>query len=499
MKKTSVLAVAIILLTAVFGFSQTKIAWGPTQDEGGIFTLVGESDDLIYVSCTKQTKMGASYEQKLLGFDKKYKKIVEEIDIKKTFGRKNVALDMHSDGSMKILSVNYEKKKKTILQVHQIKDSKVELITDLDNFSGVYSIKIPGFENTPLFKDDNSLQLYSSSNNDLRALAKIEKKKKKKESYNVNILDPKDNYSTIHSFQFRLDNSKQLKIVEDIIVKDDGSAVVVIKQYNGKKDKEKKDDKPNYKFILQHYYEDGTSVDTEILASEGFYKSTVITQDKMGNIYFSALIEQKHDKGAEKIVFKKIDSTGKITVDELHSSKALLNGKDKLNKYTYSTALVHCSEDLILSVSHLTDTKSKGVVFGSTEMKFKDVVVDAFNSQGIYLWSERISRNVTISNFSLLEGVHTFYSSDGAIMFMNRHKDNATETFKKKPKGVKFPTKNNIIVGISFDQNGVVKSNRLTPKGEIHIGIEGIKAIGEEIYFVGFDRRYQNLRLGVLK
>lgn len=498
MKRTNVFTIIIFLVSTAFSYAQTSISWGPKQDEGGIFTLVGESEDLIYVSCTVVKKMGFSYEQKLLGFDKKYKKIVNEIDLKKTYGKKNMAMDMFSDGSMKLLSVNYENKKKTKIQIHQLNDSKIELVSELETLNGEYSFAPPGYENSPFFKNDKSLRLYSSPDNDYRALAKIDKKKKK-ETYDVKVLDPKNDYSTLHSFKLKLDNTKELKIVKDILVKDDGSAVVLIKQYNGKKDKEKKDKKPNYTFILQHHYTDGTSIDTEILPVEGFYKSTILTQDEIGNIYISALIENKHDKGAENIIIKKIDSEGKVIVDALHPSKGILKGKDKLNKYTYSTSLIYCSKDLILSISHLTDTKSKGIVFGSTEMKFEDIVVDAFNSEGNYLWSERISRNITVSSLNLFEGVHTFYNKNGVTMFMNRHKDNASETYKKKAKGVKFPTKNNVIVGISFDQNGVIKSNRLTPTGDTHVGTQGIKSIDGEIYFVGFDRRFKNLRLGVLK
>ena len=498
MKRLNVLLTITILLTSILSYSQSKINWGPKQDEGGIFTLVGESDDLIYVSCTKASKMGFSYEQKLLGFDKS-RKITEEINLKDDFQKNNMAIDMFSDGTMRLLALNNKNKKKTKLQIYKVSGATIELESELETFSGQYTFAPNGYENMPFFNGDKSIRIFNSSINDYRAFAKVDKRKKK-ETFEVSILDPKQSYKTVHSFKITHDNSKKLKVVDDIIIKDDGSAVVIIKEYNGKKDKEKKDKKPNYKFLLHQYFVDGNMNTTEIIPSEGFYKSTVVTHDENGNLYFSTLIENKHDKGADRIAFKKLDSTGKIISDQIYTSKNLPEGKEKLNKYTYSTGLIHCSDDLVLSISQLTDTKSKGwVVGGSSEIKFKDIIVDAFDTNGNYLWSERISRNVTINQHNLLEGLHTFYNEEGATIFLNRHKKNAAESYQKKPKGVKFPSKENVVTAINFDKNGISKISKITPPGEIHIGVHGVKSINGEIYFVGFDRRYKNLRLGILQ
>lgn len=493
------LILSLLLFITMGNSAQDKIKWGPKTDESGVFTLVGQSDDIIYVSGTKVTKMGFGWEQKLFGFDKNLQ-LKNEIDFKKSFGKTNMCIDMFAGDQLDLLSYNIKSKKKPKLQLHTIENGKIKFVKDCTTLNNEYQFLPNGINNIP-FGIDNKLKLYSSSNSDFRAISLDQKIKKKKRKVIIEVLNAANQYSQAYSIRLDFDNSKRMKLIEDVILSKNGRTSVIIKEYYSKKEKEKKDNKPNYEYHIETYDSNGEVYSSTITPNEGFYKSLSATADEEGNIYMSILIEDKHDKGAQHIGFKKIDLNGQVSVDKKFVPKSLIEGKDKLDKYTYSSNLIHCSNDMIISTSFNTNTKSKGFVIttSSDEVEFKDVIIDGFDSEGNYLWSERVSRDMRVPMLSFLNSTHILYNNESAMLFMNRHKDNASKTFIKKPKKAKLPNKKNTIAGITFNKDGLVEAKALTVPSDVHIGAHGIRSIDGEVYFVGFDKRYKNLRLGVLQ
>ena len=92
-----------------------------------------------------------------------------------------------------------------------------------------------------------------------------------------------------------------------------------------------------------------------------------------------------------------------------------------------------------------------------------------------------------------------FYSDLGLNIFYNTHEKNAQNPKNKKQKLSKFPIKNNVILKANVDLKGKLKFNKVNSASGMHIGGGCIKTIDDQYYVLGFDQKYKNIKLGVLK
>jgi len=509
MKKLLVTSlVCLFVISSSFGQRKKrgKIAWGPKYDHKGYYSIVGKSGEHIYAYHLGGSFFAKTPNIKVLKFNKA-KKIVDEFKIHDIIGDDRKLMDINcTDNSIVVLTFDPKRQivEKIKIQSKNLKVLEEEVVIEFEEEFEYFAL---GYSNNYWSTHKRTLSQRSSSDNSKFGLV-VSNKKNNRVYVDILILDRHNFYNEINSSKLDLDDKKEKEVLKSIDIREDGSFSALVKHYFTGSEKEKKNNAPNYNFHVYKKSLDSELSSVKVGVGKLYLSGSNIVYDEDDNIYFAALYEVKEGKGAEGTILFKINQQNEIEFERKNKSKGIKDGKERLDKDFVVTSFIRSGDNYLIAYQEKeivykrwTNTTSNfTTVDDYVEFKNKNMVVDFFDNDGNHLWSKILYMKKKQRHDNQLIEPQITYDNERIYMFTNSHKKNMEEgrvNFEKQ-KEKKFPNDDNIITKIIIDKDGSLTFDQLTPPGEIHIGRSCVRVFDGTVYFLSFQERFDNLRLGTM-
>ena len=495
---------AMICLWALVTSAEAQsIKWGEAKKVRGTFTMIGEreSDVVLYFQEMKGVFGLGGIKPSILTYDKNCK-VKDKVALSGIFDKNSLMFDIILKGDsyqgLTIDNIMNNKEKGVYLVEFDEKEEKSrELVHTIPR-----GHSLAYFNNVEFMKSDQTFEILYSSDNSKMAVLTLSHKKNIHKG-NVAIFDRASNLVSIANVDLNLKNRQNASEVVDKKLKNDGTILLVSKNYKTKKKKQRSNKQPNYSYTA--YKVDGENVTTYTLPQQDTYmRDAVVEEDDAGNLYLISHYEEKLRAGANGFNVTKFDPTGNILFTKALPAQSLKKGKKLLDKDLQFLG-VTVIDDILLLVSRIVDGSAEDdgtIQFMKSSSKseyiyLEDYIFDGINLDGEQVWSERLVRSDrSVAKEYLKNSI--YYNDEGINLFINTHGAQIAKLSSDKVAVKSVPSKKNHVMQLSVTKDGLVEYKDVSGM----VGVTKFDSLfGREsgsFYFLGVTPDYRKLRFGRL-
>ncbi|MDF1695102.1 MAG: hypothetical protein P1U56_04695 [Saprospiraceae bacterium] len=515
-----------LLLFSIPSFTQKdEIQWGGEYEDRGYYSIIGESDNALFVERKYNTRLNnRNVDIELLRFDSEME-VTHGIELR----------DLEQSNYESIVTINspeglahiyYQTSKQgeqfVSAQLFDHQSLRKTEIVDLARF------KISKHADQTVRQDGNyqfsyALDVILSRDKTKMAIFYDQEKvgKKKRNFYQYCIIDINNRFSILHKGDFYSDDQSNKYLMSDRHLSNSGKLTYAIKRYVKNNGTEHINKKPAYDYEIHHMSGDSLEYIYDIRVKKEYLDKVVLGSDEEDNLYIAGYLRKQPWGDIKKSYLLSLDNLGydryKVVDEYSRRDVKKIQGKEgnKLDD-NFQTIDIFPTNDIVYLVRQYRRRGSRNNTFNNTGFgvnrmnqfndliyfwNYEDVIIEGIGKNtGERLWTAINPREHEDDNtFSryFITGQMELINNNLVFLYNEREENIVRIRRKENLKRTDIPGDRTAITMAVINSNGELMYHVIDEEDHFHIPERGAFISNDDIYFLYHHKNYKRFKVGV--